>query len=132
MRRRAAKAWAELAEPGFYCGHSDPFIRGLGAAATEDAHARVDALRAALAADPWPADACPTQAPIPADATAADAMRLCGLEEDAASWRDDVDAMTYIARRAVQVRLEAARLLDGDREIVLNTLLLSTALAGKK
>ena len=129
MRARAAKVWAELAKPEFYCGYGDPFIRGLAAAATDDLAVRTTALRRALEADPFREDTCPTRAEVPADATATQAIGACELEEPSAGWHDDVDAPSYLAVRAVRLRLEAAGLHTGDRKILLDTLVLATALA---
>lgn len=128
MNRRAPKVWAELANPAFYCGYQDAFTRGLRTAATADAGARRAALGRALASDPYPLDTCPTAAEVPLDATAAEAIAACGLDEPAAAWRHDVDAASYLALRAVRVRLEAAGLHADDRKTLLQTLLLSTAL----
>ena len=132
MRKRAAKVWAELAKPSFYCGHTDAFIRGLAAAATDDLDARSDALMRALKADPWATDTCPTMTPLDTQATATDAIAACGLSDEAAGWHDDVDAATFLANRAVTLRLQASKLHEGDRAIVLKTLLLSTAIVREK
>lgn len=128
MNRRAAKVWAELANPAFYCGYQDAFTRGLRTAATKNRAARREALGRALASDPYPLDTCPTAAEVPLDAVAAEAIAACGLDEPAAGWDQDVDAASYLAVRAVRVRLEAVSLYAGDRKILLQTLLLSTAI----
>ena len=132
MQKRAAKVWAEIAKPAFYCGYSDPLTRGLSAAAVEDPSQRDTGLWRALDADPFGEDACPTGADFEASATAADAVRVCGLDEPDAGWQSDVDAASYLSMRAVRLRLEALSLHDGDRKILLQTLVLSTALARKK
>ncbi|MGH1341857.1 MAG: hypothetical protein ACRBN8_09920 [Nannocystales bacterium] len=131
MNRRAPKVWAEVANPAFYCGYQDAFTRGLRAAETPDLALRRKALGEALAADPFPLDTCPTAAEVPLDGTAADAIAACELSEPSAAWDHDVDAASYLARRGVRVRLEAAGLYAGDRKILLDTLLLSTALERK-
>ncbi len=128
MNRRAPKVWAELANPAFYCGYQDAFTRGLRTAAAANGDVRRAALGRALASDPYPLDTCPTAAEVPLDAVAAEAMAACGLDEPAAGWHQDVDAASYLALRAVRVRLEAASLYAGDRKILLQTLILSTAL----
>lgn len=132
MQKRAAKVWAEIAKPDFYCGYSDPLTRGLTAAAIRDASQRDAALRRALAADPFGEDACPTGADLEASATAADAVAACRIDEPDPGWQSDVDAATYLSMRAVRLRLEALSLHDGDREILLKTLILSTAISREK
>lgn len=129
MYERAAKVWAELAKPAFYCGYSDPLTRGLAAAAVRDTSRRDTALRSALDADPFGDEACPTAADLGTSTTAADVITACGFAEPEASWHADVDAATYLSMRAVRARLEALSLHDGDRKILLETLALSTALA---
>lgn len=131
MNRRAPKVWSELGDPAFYCGYQDAFTRGLRAAATPNLALRQEALGRALAADAYTLDSCPTGADVPLDATAAKAIEACGVDEPYAGWDQDVDAASYLALRAVRARLEAASLYAGDREILLNTLLLSTALERK-
>jgi len=131
MNRRAPKVWSELANPAFYCGYQDAFTRGLRAAATANLALRKEALGRALAADPYTLDSCPSGADVPIEATAAEAITACGLDEPYAGWDQDVDAASYLALRAVRVRLEAASLYAADRKILLNTLLLSTALERK-
>ncbi|MCR9159592.1 MAG: hypothetical protein ACE37F_04535 [Nannocystaceae bacterium] len=131
MQKRAARVWAELAKPAFYCGYSDPLTRGLSAAASQDRAQRKTALEAALASDPFGPDACPTGADLDDAATAADAIDACALEEAPSGWQSDVDAATYLSMRAVRVRLEALSLHEGDRKILLQTLVLSTALAAE-
>lgn len=131
MNHRATKVWAELANPAFYCGYQDAFTRGLRAAVTKNVAARRAALGRALAADPYPLDTCPTAAELPLNGTAADAITACGLDEPFAGWDKDVDAASYLALRAVRARLEAAALYTSDRELLLDTLLLSTALERK-
>lgn len=132
MQKRAAKVWAEIAKPAFYCGYSDPLTRGLTAAAVRDASQRDTALRRALDADPFGEDACPTGADLDASATAADAIAACRIDEPESGWQSDVDAATYLSMRAVRLRLEALSLHEGDREILLKTLILSTAISREK
>jgi len=128
MNRRAPKVWAELANPAFYCGYQDAFTRGLRAAATPNLALRQEALGRALAADPYTLDSCPTGADVPLEGTAAQAIVACGLDEPSAGWHQDVDAASFLALRAVRVRLDAASLSGADRSVLLNTLLLSSAL----
>ncbi len=128
MKRRAAKAWSEFGDPAFYCGYQDALTRGLRTAATPDLASRQAALWRALAADPYALDTCPSAASVAHDANAADAIAACGLEEPYAEWGKDVDAASYLALRAVRLRLEAAGLDGSDRRILLDTALLSTAL----
>lgn len=131
MKRRAAKAWSEFGDPAFYCGYQDALTRGLRTAATPDLASRQSALWRALDADPYPSDTCPAAAEVASDATAAQAIAACGLEEPHADWDEDVDAASYLALRAVRLRLEAAGLDGADRRILLDTALLSTALERK-
>ncbi len=128
MNRRAPKVWLELANPAFYCGYQDAFTRGLRAAATANLASRKEALGRALAADPYPLGTCPAAADLPLDASAASAIAACGLIESSAGWDHDVDAASYLALRAVRLRLEATGLYATDRKVLLHTLLLSTAL----
>lgn len=132
MQKRATKVWSELSNPAFFCGYSDPLTRGLAAAATDDSSQRATALERALDADPFGDDVCPTHADFEATATAADAIVACKIEEAAAGWQSDVDAASYLSMRAVRLRLEALSLHDGDRKILLQTLVLSTALSREK
>ena len=132
MRERAAKVWAEISRPEFYCGYADPFTRGLATAATDDLADRSTALQRALALDPFRDDTCPTTAAIDAEATAAAAIEACGLADPGTGWQDDVDASSYLAMRAVRLRLEALRLNSGDRALLLDTLVLATALVREK
>ena len=85
----------------------------------------------ALAAKPYPLDTCPTGAESPAGATTPDAIAGRGLSEPDAAWHQAVDAANDLAMRAVLLRLEAANLHDEDRQRLLNTLILSTALSHK-
>lgn len=128
MRKRAARVWAELAKPDLYCGYSDPLLRGLSAAATDDLASRADALARALELDPFETAGCP----LPPDATAATAIAECELDEPAEPWHPDVDATSFFAIRAVRLRLEALGLHADDRRILINTVVLSTALGREK
>lgn len=132
MHERAPKVWAEISKPEFYCGYSDPFTRGLAAAATKDRVARALALTDALDLDPFPKDACPSGNPLPKGGTATDAIAACAIDEAPASWHQDVDATSFLAIRAARLRIDALGLDTGDRKILLNTLVLATALAAEK
>ncbi len=132
MQERAARVWAEIANPAFFCGYSDPLTRGLAAAAASDPSQRDTALWRARDADPFGEDTCPTGADLETSATAADAIAACRIDEPESSWQSDVDAATYLSMRAVRIRLEALSLGAGDRDILLKTLILSTAVRREK
>lgn len=132
MNLRAAAAWAELANPSFYCGYQDAFTRGLKAAATIDRDERRKALGRALDVDPYPADTCPSGAKVPVTALAVEAVGACGLDGGNTGRNGDVGAATFLARRAVVLRLEAAGLYGADRKSVLDTFLLAGVLANDR
>ncbi len=131
MRRRAPKVWAELATSAVHCGYRDPFLRALATAATSDPEARTAALEQALELDPFAEQRCPSGASLAASQSATQAIRACGLRTPERGWQDIIDAPTYLAIRAVELRWIAMGLDRGDHRILLSTLILASSLAAE-
>lgn len=138
MRRRAPKVWAALADPKTHCGYSDPFIKALGKAAVDDLTKREEALARALGDDPFFATLCPGQPDVlqKIDTDALDVFAVaeaCGLPLGDASPQAhrDIGPWTYLAVRAVSARWEALGLRSPTHRILLNILLLASALEGE-
>ncbi len=129
MQARAPKAWAVVGNADLMCGYSDPFTQILDRAATDDGPARQTALIAALDADPFAAETCPSGTPpVSADATATDAIASCGLDDPPEGWHAHVGALTFLAVRAVRLRYAALGLETGDHGTLLDILTLASAL----
>ena len=131
MRGRAAKVWTELGHADLHCGYQDGLLRTLREASGLDDTARALVLARALRADPFAEQLCPGGGTVTAEQTAVDARRLCAIDDPPQEWHPDIDAQTYLVARAVELRWRALGLLEGDHEILLNTLRLSAALAGR-
>lgn len=131
MRRRAPLVWRELSSKDMYCGYSDAFVAALGDAAVDDFAEREAALGRALSADAYTFHTCPKGVVAEVGDTAADAIALCKLNDTPTQLHQDLSGREYLAVRAARLRLEALGLSkDGDNTL-LDTLLLSSALAGQ-
>ncbi len=135
MRARARRFWTLLADPALSCGADDPVLTGLAAASrNEDPAARTAAMRAQLMADPFLEVTCPAGVEAlakPALQTSVDALvEHCPIANATvgASIHQDLDPVTFLAVEVIRTHWRALGATTGDHEIMLATLLLSTAL----
>lgn len=138
MQNRAPKAWKALGDPKTHCGYRDPFLAALKKAAVDDRDKREQALHRALKSDPFFETLCPRQ-PDLLDRIQSDALDVfavadaCGLpvEESKRDAHRDIAPGTYLAVRAVSARWEALGLRSPTHRVLLNILLLASALEGE-
>ena len=136
MRARAELFWVELSKADLSCNVRDSVFERLAKAAREpDPTRRTRAMRAEIESDPWLTLTCPAGVEAlnkPALRSSVDAIvRECPIVDakPGIPIYEDLDPVTFLAVEVVRTHWKAAGARSSDHDILLDTVLLSTALA---
>ena len=142
MARRAPALWSHVGDSELSCGHSDSLLGALGRAGSlRDPSRREEQLRDALAADPWLDRWCPAAAELlhtveglPPGGGITRLIEGCPLEGVDASMPvyRDLSPMTFAAIEVLRLRWAAVGATSSDHDILLDTLMLSSALESER
>jgi hypothetical protein len=124
-----------LSDPALSCGVTDPVLVGLSVAWGErDPGRRSAAMRAQIVADPWIEWTCAAGAAVLDEVDTVDALvERCPIAgaSPGASIHGKLDPVTFLAVEVVRTHWRALGATSSDHEILLSTVLLSTALGNE-